>query len=154
MNGPAPARIGLPLLLALLAAGSIAYGWPATTQAPMPNTAPATAAPAARVLPPLQDLRATLQRPLFEPGRRMPATTPPPAMPAGPLVLGKYRLLGIVSAGGKRSAVLAPLQGGGSRLLAAGGMLEDWLLAEVSEGGLVLRRGNASETVRLRPAAK
>lgn len=155
---PAPTRIALPLLVLALAAAGIAYGWqPAPAQRPTPRLEPAPTAAAALpslpTLPALKDLTATIQRPLFEPSRRMPAAPVAAAAPAGPLVLGKYRLLGIVSAGGKRSAVLAPLEGGGSRLLAAGGMLEDWLLAEVNEGSLLLRRGAASETVRLRPPA-
>ncbi|MBX3456033.1 hypothetical protein [Ferrovibrio sp.] len=149
---PAPTKIAWPLLILLLAGASIAYTWPmAPTPAAILNPAPVADASAMAALPPLADLRTTLQRPLFEPGRRMPATAAQPAQPAGPVVLGKYRLLGIVSAGGKRSAVLAPLEGGAARLQAAGSLLDDWTLAEVSESGLLLRRGAASESVRLRP---
>ncbi len=150
--------MALPLLVLALAAAGIAYGWQPAPAAPGLRSEPAPTAAAALprlpTLPALKDLSATIQRPLFEPSRRMPAAPVAAPAPAGPLVLGRDRLLGIVSAGGKRSAVLAPLEGGGSRLLAAGGMLEDWLLAEVNEGSLVLRRGAASETVRLRPPAR
>lgn len=143
-----------PLLLAILCAALAAWPWLAPrADLPISMKAPPSEAPLASPLPPLDALNATLQRPLFETLRR-PAGKPAVAVQqdGAPLVLGRYRLLGIVGSGGRRSALLAPIAGGASRLLAAGDMLEDWRVVQVGEGDLTLARGGDSQTVALRRA--
>lgn len=145
----APFRI-FPLFLT--AAALLLAAWPWLAPAPQLRAPPVTAPTLteAAALPPLIALTETVRRPVFE-SLRQPAAKPAEPVPdTAPIVLGRYRLLGIVSSAGKRSAVLAPLAGGGSRLIAAGEALEDWQVAAVGEGDLTLTRGPASQTIQLR----
>lgn len=154
---PVPRRAPLrpfPLLLAAFCLALAAWPWlMPRTDLPASIKTPLAEAPVALPLPPLDSLRQTVQRPLFE-SLRQPAAKPAMAPPqdGAPLVLGRYRLLGIVGSGGRRSALLAPLAGGASRLLAAGDMLEDWRITQVGEADLTLMRGSESQTVALRHA--
>jgi len=139
-----------PLYLAAVALLLATWPWLAPTPQIKASPMPSSPLNQAAILPPLTALTATVNRPVFE-SLRQPAAKPAgPPTDAAPLVLGRYRLLGIVSSAGKRSAVLAPLTGGGSRLIAAGEALEDWRVAAVGEGDLTLTRGTASQTIQLR----
>lgn len=146
----------LPWLLALAAASLAALPWlPAKPEsASAPAAAPAATKAQGVTLPPLAALTETLQRPIFEPLRRPPPTRAAAVAPAGPTVIGRYRLLGIVTAGGQRQAALARIEGGGSFLAGAGAALDDWRVIVVEEDGITVGRGDERQTVRLRKAAE
>lgn len=151
----APIRL-LPWLLALAAAMLAALPW---LPAPPESASTPAAAPAATMvqgisLPPLATLTETLQRPIFEPLRRPPPDRAVAVAPSGPTVIGRYRLLGIVTAGGQRQAALGRIEGGGSFLVGAGAALDDWRVIAVEEEAITVGRGEERQTVRLRKAAE
>jgi len=141
-----------PLLIGGLALGLAGMPWIFSADDPVQRgTAPARQE-AVTVLPPLSDLSETLQRPLFE-SLRQPRSAPQAAQSEGPMVIGKYRLVGIIAAGSRRQAMLTRSDTGRSALYGAGDVLDDWAVAEVLEDGLTVRRSGESETVRLRSSA-
>jgi hypothetical protein len=140
----------LPLLIAVLAGALAALPWVFSPGPPPPAAmaTPSVAAPV--VVPPLAALAETVERPLFENLRqvvRRQAVAAP--RPVGPVVIGRYRLLGVISSGGVRQVVLAQLDSGKSVLRAAGQELDGWRIAEISDDGLTVRRNGETETVRL-----
>ena len=112
-------------------------------------------------LPPLDAFGATVERPLFTPGRR----PPPPAVaaPAGafdanglPIVEApaapprRLRLVGVAAdATGRAVAVLRADGGGGDVRVLAGGRVEGWLVQQVGDGGMVLAAGTRRVAVPL-----
>lgn len=106
-----------------------------------------------RALPPFystldaSSLTATRERPLFEPTRRPPAPAPPPRpeivvatppviQPAPPQV----RLIGVLSAGGTRMALVEDGATGEILRIRPGDGLSDWSLSIVDDRTIVFRR--------------
>ncbi|HYH17545.1 MAG TPA: hypothetical protein VD995_02905 [Azospirillum sp.] len=112
-------------------------------------------------LPPLGAFTATVERPLFTPGRRppppavtapvgafdangLPVADPPPAPPR------RLRLVGVASdTQGRAVAVLRADGGGGDVRVLAGGRVEGWLVQQVGDGGMVLAAGTRRVAVPL-----
>jgi hypothetical protein len=151
---------GLTLLIALL-------GW-ATWEAqwtPRPAAPPDTAAEAAaeQITPaqqfaPLSDYRATLERPLFYPGRQLPneaavsAEDPADneALPLPPSSGSRLTLSAVIEENGKRSALLtAPGQATGTRLQ-EGERIGDWRLMSITEDSVILEANGRREQLPLR----
>ena len=102
--------------------------------------------------PPLAAFAATTARPLFLATR----TAAPqgeertqPVHAADRLVLGRYRLTGVVISPARRSIVLTPVRGGRSRELVRGQDIDGWTLEAVTPGFVVLRSGEVRETIPL-----
>lgn len=84
-------------------------------------------------LPPLSDLSAMVERPLFVPSRR---GTEGAAIPLSPGSSTDRRLIGIVKRGGQGAALL--LLNGSPRTLTPGQVLEGWRLIGVEPGAALL----------------
>ncbi len=155
LSRPAPIRwllvpvIGICLVLAILP--WLFFG--GATSGAGPRTAAEKVA--ATHLPALTGLSETVQRPLFH-SLRQPskAAAEGPATVSGPVVVGRYRLIGIISAGNRRQAMLARIDTGRSSLYAADDALDDWKVAAILDDGLTVTRGTETETVRLKSRAQ
>lgn len=94
-------------------------------------------------LPPLSDLTAIVDRPLFVPTRQGTDAT---AVPAGPGKTADRRLIGIVKRGGQGAALLLLDQR--PRTLAVGQVLDGWRLDAVEPGAALLSHADG-RTLRL-----
>jgi hypothetical protein len=115
----------VPAIRPLAAAGA---------SAPAPELAP---------LPPITSYAAIVERPLFAPSRR-----PVPGVSViGPSIESRYRLVGIVSSGGKRKAFIAD----GSRRseIAEGDNLDGWTVKEVAQDRVLLISPAGAAALRL-----
>lgn len=114
--------------------------------------APTPAAPA----PPLSDYGATLERPLFFPGRRFPSTTTAatpaasgPAPAAAPRA-ARPSLSAVIEEHGERSALLtAPGQATSTRLR-PGEQLGGWKLVSIDDDGVTVEQDGRREKIPLR----
>ncbi len=121
---------------------------------PVPATRPLAApsasapAPALASLPPLASFAAIVERPLFSPSRR----APPGAMAAlGASIESRYRLIGIVATGPKKTAFVAE---GARRLeIAAGDTLDGWTVSEIGQDRVRLTSPAGEAALKLAPAA-
>jgi hypothetical protein len=131
---------GAALLFSLLAA----WPWLMRPSAPPHHAAAPATTPDTTLapLPPLVSFAAIVERPLFAPTRR-PAPGAP-VVSAGPLVEGRYRLIGIVSTAAKRHAFIAD----GTRRadLGEGDTFDGWTVKEIGADRVVLT-SPAGETV-------
>lgn len=117
-----------------------------------PVVSPIDAAKAQLALPALAAFAETTARPLFLATRtaapqREDGTGPVRA--AGRLILGRYRLTGVVITPARRSVVLTPVRGGRSRELVRGQDIDGWTLEAVAPDSIVLRSGEVRETISL-----
>lgn len=115
-------------------------------EAPSEQSAPA---PELSAMPPLARFSAIGERPLFSSSRRpVPGEK---AVPAGPGIEQRYRLLGILTTGDSRRALLAE----GKRRFAVmeGGMLEGWRIAHIEHDRIVLSSSAGEAVLQLQPAA-
>ena len=97
------------------------------------------------ILPPLQELRAVVDRPLFSPTRRRPVQ-----LAAVPLVSEPILLTGIVIAKGKRYAIIRNETGGPGRRITEGEMIGDRMVRRIQSDGIVLvTAGRAESVIRL-----
>lgn len=133
------------VLLAALA------GWPWLAP-PIPQTRPlappsatTAAPPAAPSLPPLASFSATVDRPLFSPSRR-----PPPGAAAGPAIESRYRLLGIVATGAKKTAFVA--DNARRAEIGVGDMLDGWTVKEIGRDWVMLVSPAGETVLRLKSA--
>lgn len=94
-------------------------------------------------LPPIEDLHAVLERPIFSPNRRPPA---PEAVALPALRSFDFALKGIVVDGDERVAVFLPKDNGKAMLLREGDTAAGWTLLRIEVDHVVLSRGDA-ETV-------
>lgn len=149
------ARRALPIAWrAMLAAGA---GGALAVVAAGPDWAPAQAAPSSgaanpsvtevpAAAAPRPSYRSITERPLFhsnrQPWKPPPAVVslpPPPALAAAPAALQPprgYTLVGVVLSGDTRSALLRPPGGTRTISLAAGQVLDGWVLREVGRESL------------------
>ena len=150
---------GLPALRLNHALGSAALlfaalaAWPWLSP-PLPATRPiaapsaGTPAPSLISLAPLASYAAIVERPLFSPSRRPP---PGAAAALGASIEGRYRLLGIVATGPKKSAFIAE---GARRLeIDAGQTLDGWTVKEIGSDSVTLTSPTGEATLKLSPAA-
>ncbi len=141
-------RRGRVALAALLVA---ALAWPWAL--PLSETAASKPAPAtathtvASNLPPLAEFSATRQRPLFTATRR-PTPDADPDTAAG-LILGRYRLQGVVMAGARRLVLLTPDGGGQMLQLGEGSKLDHWTIESIAPELMTLRDGDRREVIPL-----
>lgn len=113
--------------------------------APPPANAPATIlAP----LPPLASYGAIVDRPLFSPARR-----PPPGAEAGSGVSieSRYRLLGVVANGPRRTALIA--DGAQRREITVGDVIDGWTVKEIGPDRVDLSSPAGEAALKLKPAA-
>jgi hypothetical protein len=119
----------------LVLAGIAAWPWlvpPVPSSRPI--TAPQPGAPGAALtaLPPLATYAAIVERPLFSPSRRAPASV----MTIGPTVESRYRLVGIFASGSKKKAYVAE---GSRRIeLAEGDTLDGWKVKQIGQDRVLL----------------
>lgn len=141
-------------LLAAAAAVLVAVTvWP-WLHSPAAATSPAAtdaglAAPALAALPPVARFSAISERPLFSASRR-----PAPgekAAPAGPGIEQRYRLLGLVSTGDTRRALLA--EGKRRFAIGEGAALEGWTVARIEHDRVVLSSPAGQAVLILQPAS-
>lgn len=149
----APFRWFLVPLVAVMAVLAVLPWLFSGGEAPAPQGVAVGPAVGTSKVPPLADLAETVQRPLFDSLRQPAKPADTPAAGAGPTVIGRYRLIGVISAGNRRQAVLARLDTGRSALYSLDDALDDWKVTEVLEDGLTVRRGGETETVRLKSGA-
>jgi hypothetical protein len=150
----APPRLRLNHLFAAAGAVLVVLGlWP-WLQSPSAATSSAApdagaAAPALAALPPVARFSAISERPLFSPSRR--PTPGEKAAAAGPGIEQRYRLLGLVSTGDTRRALLTD----GKRRFAIGegAALEGWTVARIEHDRVVLSSPLGEAVLTLQPAA-
>jgi hypothetical protein len=135
---------------AIMLAGVALYPWLAPAAMPdapgvsadMPSSASAIAP-----LPPASNFSAVLDRPLFSPSRRPPARQDP----IGSGLAGRYQLLGLISAGDARHALIAD---GDRRFeIAEGAALDGWTVARIEQDRVVLSSSVGRTVLTLRRAA-
>ena len=142
----------------LLAAGAATLAilavWPWLQSASVATSsatldAAASTAPELAVLPPVSRFSAIAERPLFSPARR-----PAPgekAAPAGPGIEQRYHLLGLVSAGATKRALLA--EGKRRFAIGEGAALEGWTVTRIEHDRVVLSSPAGEAVLTLQPAA-
>lgn len=140
-----------------LAAGALCLAalavWPWLVS-PIPATRPlatppaAPAAPAIAALPALASFAATVERPLFSPSRR-PAVNAPTA--AAPAAESRYRLVGIVASGAKKTAFVAD---NARRIeLGVGDALDGWTVKEIGQNRVTLASPTGEMVLKLKSAS-
>lgn len=141
-------RLNLGLAgIAVLATGLAIWPWVAPVGASgraADAADAASSAPAIADLPPLTTFRVVFERPLFAPSRRPPADRAPVL---GIGVTERYRLLGLVTAGEARRALLA--EGTRRFEVAEGAALDDWIVARIEQGRVLLSSPSGEAELRL-----
>ena len=142
---PLPGSAAALVAATLLLAGAAVWPWlpsgPASAEAVAPASRASEGA-AVPDLPPLANLASIAQRPLFSPSRRPATIEKPAAAPAG--FSGRYRLVGLIAAGGHRRALLA--EGTHTVEIGEGEALDGWAVKRIEQDRLVLSSA-AGETV-------
>ena len=110
-----------------------------------------TAAAALEPLPPVQRYAATVERPLFSPSRR-PAPASAPTMPGSGLET-RYRLLGLLTAGPERRALVMETAAARTLDLGEGEAIEGWRVEHIEQDRLVLSSSTGQAVMLLRQAA-
>jgi hypothetical protein len=138
---------GAAVLLSVLAI----WPWVAPLAAPSRATAVADAPPPAPPitdLPPLATFRAVFERPLFSPSRRPSSDGNAPVLGIG--VAERYRLLGVLTAGEARRALLA--EGTRRFEIGEGAALDGWTVARIEQDRVVLSSPGGETELRLHRA--
>jgi hypothetical protein len=117
---------------------------PATRAVAARSAAPT--APAMAGLPPLTNFAATVERPLFSPSRR-PAASAPAAAPG---TESRYRLLGIVASGTKKTAFVA--DNARRAELGVGDTLDGWTVKEIRQDRVTLASPTGEMVLKLKTA--
>lgn len=132
----------------------------ATADASGRESQEAAPAPTPRLeLPPIERFAALVERPIFTATRRSAPRRPGPgAAPisgAGTnLVLGRYRLTGVVVAPAKRLVLLKRPGDGKTIRVFEGETIDGWTLTQVSKTTLILESGNRREEFLVRGKSK
>jgi len=139
-------------LCAVFAAAAV-WPWLAPDAAVPPGVAPvATAAgPLAEgdlALPPIETFRATVERPLFA-ATRAPAQIRPAHEAGGELILGRYRLTGVMIAKENTTVLLRPATGGKVIRLGRGQELDGWKVISITADQIVLSSGGKEQRIPL-----
>jgi hypothetical protein len=145
---------GLSALLFLFCAAFASLAvWPwlplpseGPARAPRPAPAPGLVAEAELAMPPLESFRATVERPLFvatrSPARAIVET-------GGDLILGRYRLTGVVIARDRTTVLVRPATGGKVIRLEQGQELDGWKVTTISPDHIVLAAGGREQRIPL-----
>ena len=117
--------------------------------------APPAAAPLRLDTPPAESLALLVERPLFTATRRPPpAGMTEPAAAAPPpdtsLILGRYRLSGVVVTPDRRLVLLTPKGGSATISVAKGETLDGWAVTEVEREFIVFERDARKKTYIVR----
>lgn len=141
--------IGLCVALAALAV----WPWVALDAATSPRVAPSAiaSAPLAEgdlALPPLETFRATVERPLFT-ATRAPPQVRPAQEAGGELILGRYRLTGVMIAKENTTVLLRPATGGKVIRLGRGQELDGWKVVSITADQIVLSSGGKEQRIPL-----
>jgi len=105
-----------------------------------------TSAPPPLALQPIESYAAMVERPLFTATRRAaPAGVAPAERTAG-LILGRYRLTGVIVTPRKRSILLASA-GNRTQTVVQGEAIDGWTLKTVERDRIVLENGGKQEVV-------
>lgn len=141
--------IGLCAVLAALAA----WPWVAPDAATPSGTPPAVlaAGPLAEgdlALPPLESFRTTVERPLFA-ATRAPPQVRPAQEAGGELILGRYRLTGVMIAKEYTTVLLRPATGGKVIRLGKGQELDGWKVISITADQIVLSSGGKEQRIPL-----
>ena len=153
------------LCVALLGAAAAPWAVDPLDYIGVEGAAGAVAVPATPTMPrldapPVESLALLVERPLFTATRRPPppAEMTAPAAVAPPsdtsLILGRYRLTGVVVTPTKRLVLLMPKGGSATIGVAKGETLDDWRVTEVEREFIVLERGARKKTYIVRDAAE
>jgi hypothetical protein len=140
---------GAGILLSMLAI----WPWVAPLAAPGRATAAADTPPpppAIADLPPLATFRAVFERPLFSPSRRPPTDGTTPVLGTG--IAERYRLLGLLTAGQARRALLA--EGTRRFEVAEGAALDSWTVTRIEQDRVVLSSPSGETELRLHRAGR
>ena len=121
--------------------------------------APPATAPLRLDTPPAESLALLVERPLFTATRRPPpagmiepaATAPPPDTS---LILGRYRLSGVVVTPDRRLVLLTPKGGSATISVAKGETLDGWAVTEVEREFIVFERDARKKTYIVRDATE
>lgn len=129
-----------------------------------PDAAGAVGAPPATALPrfdapPAESLTLLVERPLFTATRRPPpaGTTEPAAAAPAPdtsLILGRYRLSGVVVTPDRRLVLLTRKGGSATIGVAKGEMLDGWAVTEVEREFIVFERDARKKTYFVRDSTE
>jgi hypothetical protein len=157
----------IPLTRWHILLGSAAMGlaalclWQGLTDAAMPDFPPAVPAavsataalqPSAR-LPPLAELSAAAERPLFNPTRRR--VLPPPVTAAPPAASNRAfrlpQLLGVAGVGDRRLALIKVPDERDVRRLRVGDSYDGWAVGDIRGNSVVFRNGTEEREVTLTP---
>lgn len=134
---------------------------------PLPFPAVAEVAPgieaASQAIPPmetrpLESFEAFARRPLFTASRRPPPADPVNGGPAAPaegigVILGRYRLTGVVVTPTVRIAFMTDLNANKSFAVSEGEKLGEWVFAEIARESITLQSNGRREVFPLRTAA-
>ena len=139
-----------------LTAGTLCFAalavWPWLVP-PVPETRPLATPPAApatpplTALPPLASFAATVEQPLFSPSRRPAANAPAAVVPAAD---SRYRLIGIVASGAKKTAFIA--DGGRRAQIGVGDAFDGWTVKEIGQDRVTLASPSGEMVLKLKPA--
>lgn len=101
------------------------------------------------LIPPLERLSETVERPLFLASRRPPAPEAVPLRAARPIEAVNFGLVGVTLFDGQRIALLKPSRGGRIQRIREGQRLEGWRVTEIGPSAVLLRQADLSEELRL-----
>jgi Type II secretion system protein C len=125
-----------------LTAGALCFAalavWPWLVP-PIPETRPPATPPAAPA--------ATVERPLFSPARRPAANAPATAAPAAE---SRYRLVGVVVSGMKKTAFIA--DNGRRTQIGVGDAFDGWTVKEIGQDRVTLASPSGEMVLKLKPA--
>ena len=151
-------HVGNTALTAAIVALLVAAPWllPIEQWLPEPLPAaqgqgPALGAPLGRLIAPpaRQTFSAVVERPLFNASRRAPSAAPL-SVGGEPMLLGRYRLSGVVVTAERRLALLADASGQHIKV-EEGGDLDGWRMLSISPRRLVLSRDEERPEFALAP---
>ena len=154
-------RLLVAICIALALAAGVASFWPlAGARQPVPvQPLPSVAADLAALsgakaaLPSLETLTETRDRPVFIATRRAAQNGAKMGTDGNQegLILGRYRLMGVVITPNRRSVVVKPARGGKTTELRVGSTIDGWVVDEIAPEFMKLKSGGLVETISLVP---
>lgn len=104
--------------------------------------------------PSLASLEETRKRPIFIATRRPAVMNPSAFSDSEGLILGRYRLMGVVITPSRRTVVVKPARGGKTTELRVGSTFEGWTVDEIAPKFMKLKSGAAEEIISLVPGQR
>jgi len=102
-------------------------------------------------LPSLESLSETRRRPIFIATRQAAQASTTGAAAGDGLILGRYRLMGVVITPTRRSVVVKPARGGATTELRVGSTIDGWTVDAIAPEFMKLKSGANEETISLVP---